>query len=730
MTVVGSPFLRASRGAIVAAALSLSTSGCFESLDEGSVNCRVERQGENCPSGYQCRAVPGSTFGRCCKPDDKTCGVVDASLGATEAGRTDARDAMTGGYDGPMSSEAGPDTASALDGRPIDLGADGNQTAMDAERDAPLGTGGVGGSAGTGGAASTGGMLGIDAASATGGAVGTGGSLGIDAPISTGGAIASGGVQGTGGAIASGGVQGTGGAIASGGVQGTGGVIASGGAIASGGVIGTGGITSTGGSPPGTGGAPPPSATVVVSHVGAYWDTVTATEVSSGTADVTVNETAVAQTWEGFGGAFNELGWKYLTSVTMQAQAATLLFDPVEGAGFAWGRIPMGASDYAESRFTYDDNGTDVIPDSSESNRPPADTSLSRFSLDRDAEKLIPYIKAAQGVNPGLRFWASPWTPPVWMKAGYKKDNASGGTAMRPSYFDGGSFKSDASLLTAYAQYFGKFVSGYKERGIQVEVVSPQNEPSYDQNYPSCLWDESTYVSFIKALGPVMNELGVKVMLGTLSNAGDGGRSDLDIAAAVLADSAAKAAVSVVGVQWGVVERVNSGQSFAGLPIWVSEHKAGNYPWNPSGYPRYNSTQAPNDHAYGVESWGYIRDAIKRGRVTSYNAWNMVLDKVGLGNDTSRDWKQNALLVAADGKVTATPAYYVFRHLSRYAVPGSTVVGTSGGDAVAFRNPDGSIVAVMYNSGSANSSYAVKIAGKTLQFSMPAAGWATVKYKP
>ena len=61
--------------------------------------------------------------------------------------------------------------------------------------------------------------------------------------------------------------------------------------------------------------------------------------------------------------------------------------------------------------------------------------------------------------------------------------------------------------------------------------------------------------------------------------------------------------------------------------------------------------------------------------------------------------------------------------------PGATVVGTTGGDALAFKNPDGSIVTVMYNSGSA-STYILAVGGKKLQFAMPANGWATVDYVP
>jgi glucosylceramidase len=219
-----------------------------------------------------------------------------------------------------------------------------------------------------------------------------------------------------------------------------------------------------------------------------------------------------------------------------------------------------------------------------------------------------------------------------------------------------------------------------------------------------------------------------------LSNAGDGGRNDLDIATAVLADATAKGFVSLVGAQWGVLEKVNAGTSVGGLPVWATEHKCGNYPWCTSSsngcYAAYDSTQAPNDQAYGVETWDYIRDAITKGKVTAYNAWNMVLDKSGLGIDTTREWKQNALLVADAGKVSPTPAYYVFRHFSRYVVPGATVVGTTGGDAVAFKNPDGSLVAVLFNKADANPNYVVAIGGKKLAFALPGYGWATVRVEP
>jgi glucosylceramidase len=294
-----------------------------------------------------------------------------------------------------------------------------------------------------------------------------------------------------------------------------------------------------------------------------------------------------------------------------------------------------------------------------------------------------------------------------------------------------------STYLSAYAQYYVDFINAYKAAGINISVVSPQNEPGYALCYPSCLWTSSIYTQFVGTyLGPALSGTGVGVMLGTLSNNSSG--EDESTASAALADATAKGFFTVAGVQWGVLDDLNAGKvSFNGLPVWATEHKCGNYPWSgatgcgdgtSSSCPAYNSTQAPNDQAYGEESWFHIRDAITKGKVTAYSAWNMVLDTVGNGLDTCRNWNQDALLTVntSSKALGVTPAYCVFRHFSQFVQVGATVVGTSGGDAVAFKNPDGSLVTVMYNSGSANSSYVVSIGGQKLQFDLAANGWATV----
>src|SRR4029077_2204750 len=177
-------------------------------------------------------------------------------------------------------------------------------------------------------------------------------------------------------------------------------------------------------------------------------------------------------------------------------------------------------------------------------------------------------------------------------------------------------------------------------------------------------------------------------------------------------------------VQWGMADSgpVGTLKGLAGgIPIWLTETK-----W---GGTIGSTAPAPNDFNYGHDTWTYITAAVKNG-LTAYNAWNMVLDKGGLGIDDTRKWPQNALLVADSGTVTATPAYYVFRHCCLFVDGGAKRVATSGGDSVAFKNPDGSLVAILYNSGSANNSYVVSIRGKKMHFAIPASGWGAIHRRP
>jgi len=483
---------------------------------------------------------------------------------------------------------------------------------------------------------------------------------------------------------------------------------------------GTGGSTAgTGGTPTGgTGGTAPAGPILYTSASGAFWKTGTLT-TSTGTADMTVTDTTTYQTWDGFGGAFNEMGWDDLQqlSASDRDRAMKLLFDGTDGAHFVMGRIPIGASDYAMDRYTDDESTT-------------ADYNMANFSISRDLMRLIPYVKAALAINPNLRLWASPWTPPTWMKTTSGSDSGASCALTGNTIFDGGCMQDNAQVLQALALYLVRWVQAYGAQGIKIEAVHHQNEPGYATGYPSCLWTPALYSKFIGTyLGPTFSQMGVtaKIYLGTMSN-NDSGK-DGTIVTTVNADATASKYIAGFGMQWNMLPVVSSLTS-KNLPIMQTEHKCGNYPWGGETTP-FNMSMAPNDYNYAVETWGLIRDWIQ-ANVTSYSTWNMVLDNIGIGiGGQARIWPQNALLtVDRNAKtLTTTPAYWVFRHVSQYVQPGAKRVATSGTsvDALAFKNPDGSIVAAMYNSGSAAKTTTFSIGGAKLQFSVPANGFATIK---
>jgi glucosylceramidase len=429
----------------------------------------------------------------------------------------------------------------------------------------------------------------------------------------------------------------------------------------------------------------------VTSAANAYWNTAgQVTLLTSGTADLSVDENTKYQRWDGFGGCFNEMGWDALSVLTGEIpRAMKLLFDAKDGANLAYGRLPLGASDYSMSWYTLDDTAGDFT--------------MEKFSIARDREKLIPFIKAALATKPDLHLWASPWVVPGWMMDSSRN------------------MKSDAQTLGAHALYMARFVEEYAKDGLKIEAIHPQNEPGYARVH----WTQALLIDFMKTyLGPTFAQrnLSTEIWCGTMSK----NPEDTDIAKAAALDAAAMKYIKGFGVQWNLQDAVPT--LAAKGPVMQTEHRCGNYNfespyWDRS---RYDANKAQNDHLYGEESWQLIRDWIVSG-VNSYSAWNMVLDSVGKSLD---NWPQNALLVVdrSAKTLTVTAAYYAFRHYSRYIMPGATRIGLEGSkDALAFKNLDGSIITELYNSGTSPKKTTVNIGGALYQFEVPAHGWATLR---
>lgn len=152
-----------------------------------------------------------------------------------------------------------------------------------------------------------------------------------------------------------------------------------------------------------------------------------------------------------------------------------------EGLNFGIGRLSIGASDYSAEIYTYDDVENDVT--------------LENFSIEKDMKYIVPIIKEILKINPDLKLFASPWSPPAWMKTG---GSISGGY-MREKYLD------------CYAEYFVKYIKAYEAQGIKIYAVTTQNESETQQggNMPACIWHPDIEVKFISILRKKFNENGI-----------------------------------------------------------------------------------------------------------------------------------------------------------------------------------------------------------------------------
>lgn len=417
---------------------------------------------------------------------------------------------------------------------------------------------------------------------------------------------------------------------------------------------------------------------------------------AEGPADITIDTSKLAQQVEGFGGCFNEKGWEALSLLGEQDREGVLkaLFDPDEGAKLNICRAPIGASDYAVSRYTLNETAGDY--------------EMKDFSIERDRERLIPYIKAAMEIRPDLKVWGSAWTPPTWMKT-------SGG-------FDGGSMKDEPDIYRAYALYLARFTEEYRAEGIDLFAVAVQNEPGIERNYPTCLWEPEQYKTFIKEyMGPVFEEKGLdaQIMLGTFED-GDFGRFP-----ALLGDPDVNKYISIVGFQWGGLGSVAlTRECYPDNIIYQTETECGNFYWKPG----YDSNRPPNDWDYGSYTWNKIKEYFDEG-VGAYMLWNMVLDEQGMSIDSQSPWPQcAAVTVNKDtGQVTYTPMYWAFRHYTCYVQPGARYVDTGhAAGTAAFLNPDGTLVIELQNNSGAEKHVALSVDGGKISVTLPAMSWSTL----
>lgn len=359
--------------------------------------------------------------------------------------------------------------------------------------------------------------------------------------------------------------------------------------------------------------------------------------------------------WEGFGGCFNELGWDALLSLPDAARREIMdgLFG-ADGLHFDLARLPIGASDYASSWHSYDETEGDFA--------------LKHFSIARDRERLFPYVYEALQRRANLRFFASPWSPPTWMKF--------------PAVYNYGKLRMESAYLQTYADYFVRYVTACAENGILIGAVHPQNEPVADQKFPSCVWTGAELAKFLGGyLGPSMakNAPNTEVWLGTMNTA-----KFEEMFLPALVDPACMVHLRGIGIQW---EGKHAAHKLAAacphLPLWQTENECGD---------------GKNTWEYAHYVFSLVSQYISAG-VSGYVYWNMVLQS---GGRSTWGWNQNSLAVVdpASQSWAWQPEFWVFKHLAHFVKPGDIplrIEGPLAPCAVAFERSEGGIVLAVQN---------------------------------
>ncbi len=433
------------------------------------------------------------------------------------------------------------------------------------------------------------------------------------------------------------------------------------------------------------------------------------TQSSSATADVVIDVSQTEQTIQGFGACFNELGWTSLNRLINEDRAKIFaeLFSPNVGANFTICRMPVGANDFSRDWYSFDESEGDF--------------EMKNFSIENDKETLIPFIKEVKNYNSNIKLWASPWSPPAWMKwnkhyacavppEGLAEQFRNHLPADKQGKEGTNMFIQEKEYFDAYALYFSKFIEAYKNEGIEIGMVMPQNEFNSCQIFPSCTWTAAGLAEFIgKYLGPAMEKLGVELFFGTME------RPNKALVDTIMNDPDAGKFVKGVGFQWAGKEAIPGiHKRYPDLQLYQTEQECGN---------------GKNDWEYCRYAWTLMKHYLDNG-ANAYLYWNISLDKGGFSR---WGWQQNSL-VTVDPETNSfqfNHEYYLLKHVSHFVQPGAKRIKTSGSfnNLLAFVNPDNSVVCVVQNETSAPAKINIEINEKMINPELPANSFNTFVVK-
>ena len=360
---------------------------------------------------------------------------------------------------------------------------------------------------------------------------------------------------------------------------------------------------------------------------------------------------ATTEKFVGFGGAITEAAGYAYAKLDKESQEKFIK----DYLDYNIMRISIGSCDFSLNSYAYAKN-----------------KDLSDFSIERDKQYIIPLIKDFQKANPDIKFLATPWSPPSFMKNFHQ---LYWGAKLKTKYYK------------LYAEYITKFILAYQSEGINISYMTVQNETTARQVWESCLFSPEQEADFaINYLYPTLkeNNLDVKILIH------DHNKDNVFERATKIFDIDKNNIISGIGLHWYTGDYFDNvakcRDTFKDKLLFHTEGCVG--------FSHYR----PEDELKNAEMYAHDIIGDLNSGVTAYIDWNVLLDNNGGPNHKNNYC--NAPSMLKDGGYYNNLCYYYIQHFAKYINTNSSLINienNSNVEATCFKNTDASIVVVLLN---------------------------------
>ena len=400
------------------------------------------------------------------------------------------------------------------------------------------------------------------------------------------------------------------------------------------------------------------------------------------------------QVFEGFGGAITEAAGYAFSRMGEHSRKEIL--DACFGEGgnnYRLARMAVDSCDFALGNYS-------AVTD-------PQDTELKTFSLNRDEEYILPLLRAAQRTaRRQLGILLSPWSPRAVMMTIGEKNH--GGT-LKPEYRE------------MWAEYLCRYVEEYRGLGLDVRMLTIQNEPNASQPWDSCRYGTEEEKVFLRDyLYPAarrhhLDDLQICIW--------DHNKERVFERACGVIDDVTDSMVNGVAFHW------YSGDHFDAVRL-VHEKFPDKKLIFSEGCVEYSNFDKDNQLA---NAQMYAHDIIGNLNAGTqvFLDWNIVLDENGGPNHVNNFCDAPILCDTANDRVIKKLSYEYIGHFSRYIQNGATRIESSKNtdrlELTAFENPNGSLAAVFLNRTEKELPVSLRLRGSVTDFVLPPCSISTAQ---